>query len=277
MENKIRISNNVELQRRSDVIYVRDPSVMSSSDEKELIFWSNSPSEGPSGDLFDNIIHKSNFIRVFDKLSPDLRLLGEETILEMGGGHCWASAILKRDHPNCYVVASDLSPEAVLFSAKYESILQSKLDEKWAFNIRNIPFEDEQFDLVFTFAAFHHFSTAGDYEPAIRETVRMLKPGGRAVLLYEPSSPRWLYKPAFWRVNRKRELCSGEVDEDLFVIPEMEEICERVGCDFEARYFTSFVEREGIVETVYYYTLNRFEPLRKMLPCTVNIVIEKPA
>lgn len=250
--------------------------MLSGSDEKELHFWSTNPKEGPQGDLFDNIIYKSSFIRVFDKLIPCLRLSGKETILEMGGGHCWSSVLLKRKYPDCYVVASDLSPDALRFSSKYEDLLQSAVDEKWAFNCRNIPFEEEQFDLVFTFAAFHHFSEGNDYGPAIRETVRMLKPGGRAVLLYEPSSPQWLYKPAFRRANRKRVLCSGEVDEDLFMIPKVKEICERLGCRFEARYFTSFAEREGIIETVYYYALTHLKPLRKALPCTVNIVIEKP-
>lgn len=34
-------------------------------------------------------------------------------------------------------------------------------------------------------------------------------------------------------------------------------------------------EQEGIVATVYYYTLTQLSPLRRLLPCTVNVVIEK--
>lgn len=277
MQKKIHVSEGVKPRRYHDVLYVQDTTVSSSSDEKELRFWSADPLEGPQGDLFDNIVYKSNFIKVFDKLMPYLRVTGKETVLELGGGHCWASVLLKRNYPSCYVVASDLSPDALLFSSKYEDILQSDVDEKWAFNSRNIPFEEGQFDLVFAFAAFHHFSEGNDFGPAIREVVRVLRPGGKAVLLYEPSSPQWLYKPAFWRANKKRALCSGEVDEDLFVLPRIKEICERLGCRFEARHFTSFVEREGVIETIYFYALTRLKPLRKVLPCTVNMVIEKPA
>ncbi len=276
MREKIRVSEGVNPRQYHDIMYVRDPGALSSSDEKEMRFWSTNPLESPQSDLFDNIVHKSNFIRVFDKLVPDLRLSGDETVLELGGGHCWSSVLLKRSHPECYVVASDLSPDALLFSRKYEGVLKSEIDEKWAFNSRNIPFEDGQFDLVFAFAAFHHFSEGNDYGPAIKEAVRMLRPGGRVVLLYEPSSPRWLYKPAFWRANRKRAICSGEVDEDLFVVPKVREICGKLGCRFEARHFTSFEEREGVVETVYFYALTRLKPLRRILPCTVNMVIEKP-
>lgn len=273
---KIRVSGDVETRQHHDVSYVQGASLLSGSDEKELVFWNTDPLEGPQGDLFDNIVHKASFISVFNKLLPYLGLTGKETVLEIGGGHCWASVLVKRNHPECYVVASDLSPDAVRFANKYENLLQMFVDEKWAFNCRQIPFDGEQFDLIFTFAAFHHFGENNDFSATIQEMVRVLRRGGRIVLLYEPTSPEWVYRWAFERVNRKRASYSHTIDEDVLVLSKIRETCERLNCRFEAQYFTSFEERPGIVETVYYYTLTRMKPLRNLLPCTVNVVIEKP-
>jgi len=62
----------------------------------------------------------------------------------MGAGQGWASVILKNKYPNSYVVATDLVPGALNFCRNYEKLLNSYIDEKWAFNCRDIPFEDNQ-------------------------------------------------------------------------------------------------------------------------------------
>jgi SAM-dependent methyltransferase len=270
----LRILDNKEVYRHNNVSYVSNSS-LSESDSKELLFWSTDPLESPSGDLFTNIVRKSNFITVYEQLMPTLGLTGKETVLELGGGHCWASALIKRNYPECYIVASDLSPEAVEFVEKYEIFLGTKVDEKWAFNCRRIPFDDAQFDVIFAFAAFHHFGEERDFSEALREIVRVLRPRGRILLLYEPSSPKWLYRLALERVNRKRASFSHDVDENILILSNMERICEELGCKFRAQYFTSYEQREGIVETIYYYALTRLKPLQRLLPCTVNMTIEK--
>lgn len=239
-----------------------------------MTFWSTDPLESPSGDLFSNIVHKAHFIRVFERLMPRLDLSGGERILEVGGGHCWASALVKKNYPECYVVASDLSPDAVWFVEKYESILQTTIDEKWSFNCRQIPFADEQFDRIFTFAAFHHFGKDGDFHAPIQEMVRVLKPTGKIILLYEPSTPKWVYRWAFKRVNRKRAAFSHVIDEDVLVLSKLRRTCEQLDCRFEAQYFTGHEEREGIVEINYYFLLSRIKLLSRLFPCTVNITIK---
>lgn len=271
----IRVLGEIETFHYHDISCARNPSLVSKSDRKELLFWATDPLESPNGDLFANIVHKANFIKVFEQLMSHLDLTGKETILEMGGGHCWASALVKRNYPDCYVVASDLSPDAVRFVEKYEAILQASIDEKWSFNCRRIPFDDEQLDRIFTFAAFHHFGEKQDFSAVMQEMVRVLQPTGKIVLLYEPSSPEWTYKLAFERVNRKRASYSHTIDEDILILSNIKRMCEQLGCRFEAQYFTSYEEREGIIETVYYYTLARLKPLQRLLPCTVNITIEK--
>ena len=50
-------------------------------------------------------------------------------------------------------------------------------------DVRQMPFEDEMFDAVFASGAVHHIShDPADYERAIDEILRVLKPGGQIVI-----------------------------------------------------------------------------------------------
>lgn len=272
----LKVMDHIRADRCHGISRVANDHAPNESDEKEFVFWKTDELEAPHGELFDNILDKAIFINVFKRLMSRLELSGDETVLEMGGGQCWASAMIKREHPDCYVAASDLSPDAVRSAAKYESFLKVSIDEKWAFNCRQIPFADEQFDRVFTFAAFHHFGEEGDFDDALREMVRVVRPGGRVLLIYEPSSPEWTYKPALARARRNR-VAYNDVDEDLLVPSRLRRECERLNCRFDVEYFASYAERTGVVEMVYYYALSKMKFLRKALPCSINVAIEKPS
>ena len=91
--------------------------------------------------------------------------------------------------------------------------------------------------------------------------------------MYEPSSPQYLYKLAFKRANRIREV--EGVDEDVLVIPKLQQISERNNCNFQAEFFPFHQHRESITSTSYYYLLSKFSILQRLLVSTVNIVIEK--
>lgn len=274
----VRVLSGAKIYKHHDVLCALDTSSLLESDEKQLLFWSDDPLESPQGDLFDNILTKAVWMNVFNRLMPSLELTGHETVLELGGGHCWASTLIKRDHPGCYVVASDLSPHAVQFVEKYEALSGVLVDEKWALSCRQIPFDENQFDRIFTFAAFHHFGEGeSNFGGALREMVRVLRPKGKIVLLYESATPRWTYRWYRERQDRKRNADGSRrsVDEDVIILSNIRRICEELNCRFEAQYLTSYEERAGITETVYYYALTRLKPLRSLLPCTVNMTIEK--
>ena len=272
----IHLRKNIQYHQNQEVFCAFNEQSLSESDRKEFIAYQKTDqqrSDNKGIEVFDDIVFKSNFIKTFQQLIPSLALSGNEKILEMGAGQGWASVILKNKYPNSYVVASDLVPGALNFCRNYEKLLNSYIDEKWAFNCRDIPFEDNQFDLIFTMAAFHHFGENNDYSKTLKEMVRVLKPQGKIMLLYEPSSPKYLYNLAYKRVNQRRDL--DGVDEDVLIPSKIQESVERINCNFRAELFPEFSYREGFKSTIYYYVLSKLGRLSRLLVSTVNIVIEK--
>jgi SAM-dependent methyltransferase len=256
-----------------------DERSLTDSDRKEFVsndrFEAEQAGRNDGQIIFNDLLHKCDFIRTFQAVIPRLALHGGERVLEMGASHGWACAMLKAQFPSCYLVASDLVPETVAYTERYERLLGCRVDEKWAFNCRDIPFADAQFDCIFTFASFHHFGANGDYAPALAEMTRVLRPGGRIVLLYEPSSPAYLYKRAFKRVNRNRS--HEGVDEDVLVLGKLEPIVRRLGCAFHAEPMPFYRFRSSLPASNYYFLLSKLGPLSRAFVTTVNVTIEKPA
>src|SRR5262249_45263864 len=126
------------------------------SDQKELRFWSADPRYNRTSSLWENLKVKAGELRMFEELLPRIGAEPGERVLELGAGQAWASLMLKRLLPDCEVHASELSPEALLSAEKWEGLVEARLDGYWACQADHTPFEDRQFDRVFTFAAFHH-------------------------------------------------------------------------------------------------------------------------
>src|SRR5215471_3501555 len=79
--------------------------------------------------------------------------------------------------------SEDLSgnrPEAPLENARREGVAERVAVE--TADMRKLPFPDASFDVVVSSAAIHNLYDAADRAKAISEIVRVLKPGGRAVI-----------------------------------------------------------------------------------------------
>lgn len=255
-----------------------DEQLLTKSDRKEFVsndkFEAEQRGRSEGQIILSDLLHKCDFIRTFQTVIPRLDLRNGQTVLEMGASHGWACAMLKAQFPSCYIVASDLVPETVAYASRYEQLLGCRIDEKWAFNSRHIPFADAQFDRIFTFASFHHFGEGGNYEKALGEMVRVLRSGGKIALLYEPSSPAYLYNRAFKRVNRKRS--HEGVDEDVLVSRKLEPAARRLGCTFQAEPMPFYRFRSSLAASNYYFLLSKLGSLCRAFVTTVNITIEKP-
>jgi ubiquinone/menaquinone biosynthesis C-methylase UbiE len=78
---------------------------------------------------------------------------------------------------------TDLSPGMVEVALRNAENLGLPVDGRVA-DAERIPYEDETFDLVVGHAVLHHIP---DVDAAMREVLRVLKPGGRFVFAGEPS------------------------------------------------------------------------------------------
>lgn len=274
------LKDGVRLEMVEDIRVSLSESELTESDRKEIRFWSASPAEGPDSNLFDNLLVKAPELKMFERLLPRLDVHPGMYCLEVGAGQAWPSVMLKRAEPGAVVHASELSMAALRSAAKWEGLLGQRLDGKWVCSSRNLPFATAQFDRIFTYAAFHHFGVDGDFSPALSELLRVLKPGGRLVLLREPSAPEFLYRWQHRRVNRARKVLAGvDVDEDAIVPSRLKGLARESGARLEEVAFeTSWAFLDLSLVAVLGKALVRAVPfLGKLVPCAVNIVILIPA
>ncbi|HUO93073.1 MAG TPA: class I SAM-dependent methyltransferase [Rhizomicrobium sp.] len=236
----------------------------------EVGFWSSSDIESPGSDSIHNILMKAAEARIFmekiDTFQKEFASAG--TILELGGGQCWASCIVKRLFPAARVVGSDIAQDAIASVHKWEHVYGVRIDETVACRSYAVPFPDSSVDLIFAFAAAHHF---GRFRSTLAEISRVLKPGGTALFLHEPGCRQYLYRVAHWRVNRKRP----EVPEDVIVYKKVEAMAGEVGLTCKAQFAPTLTNRTPRA-MFYYYVLNRLPWLQHVLPCSVDIVVKKP-
>ncbi len=147
--------------------------------------------EGVSSNA-DSIGHWKRQADNFFHLLDLLHISGQERVLELGAGRCWASAYMSR--LGCQVVALDvvrvrqaggLETGAVYLdhgTPYFERILAS---------MEKLPFRQGTFDLVLSVASIHHSLFLGR---VVEEASRVLTPGGRLALTSEPCLAIWKEK-----------------------------------------------------------------------------------
>jgi ubiquinone/menaquinone biosynthesis C-methylase UbiE len=83
------------------------------------------------------------------------------------------------------VTAVDLTENALAVAKDYAKLRGVEIDFQLA-NAEQLPFEDDTFDVVYSFGVLHH---TPDIEASVREVHRVLKPGGKAyIMLYHRDS-----------------------------------------------------------------------------------------
>ena len=130
--------------------------------------------------------------------------------LELGCGTGFFLLNLKQAGVLSTGAVTDISPGMVDVAVRNAKALGFEVEGRVA-DAESIPYEDATFDLVVGHAVLHHIP---DVELALREVLRVLRPGGRFVFAGEPTRlgdriarplSRWTWKastrllPATWR------------------------------------------------------------------------------
>lgn len=124
----------------------------------------------------------------------DFEALRGKDVLEVGCGSGFASQLFAEEGAN--VTAVDLTDWAVETTRARLAAFGLRGDVRQA-DAEQLPFDDAAFDLVFSWGVIHHTS---DMDRALRELIRVLRPGGDLVLmLYHRRSLFFLVYRAFDR------------------------------------------------------------------------------
>ncbi|MDD2661177.1 MAG: class I SAM-dependent methyltransferase [Methylococcales bacterium] len=246
-------------------------SEIESKQKIEIEFWRDSEHESPEADSIHNIVNKVTDAAVFlDCINRHHKeLVFNGRVLELGGGQGWASCVYKKLFPNAHVTATDISKYAVMSLPKWERLFEVKIDNSYACTSYEINESDDSLDLIFCFAAAHHFLA---HRRTLREISRMLKPGGKAIYFNEPATPRYLYSLARWRLERTRP----EVPEDMLITSELRKLALEAGLDMYVDYYPSIIKR-GPFKAVQAISIIRdsIPFLHPLLPCSANFIFMK--
>ena len=190
-------------------------------------------------------------------------------ILELGAGQGWASCIVKRRFPHARITASDMSPDAIAGITNWERVFDVQVDEKLVAPSYDTRRPDSSVDLVFAFASAHHFVLQ---RRTLEEIARVLRPGGQALYLYEPSCSDWIHPLAAARVRRTR----SDVVEDTLKQGQIQDFARAAGLRPELHLYPSTRDR-GPVGTIYNTVLLRVPKIGLVLWCGANFRFTKPA
>lgn len=235
----------------------------------EREYWQKSDFERPGSWSLELLTLKMTEARVLlEKLARfEADFTNNATIVEIGAGQAWGSCVVREQFPGSVVVATELAYEALYTTPRWATVIGDHPTAKAACISEELPLRDGSVDLVFAFAAAHHFA---DMNKVMREISRVLRKGGVALFLHEPSSPRWINAAAVRRVNAKRP----EVPENVLVSRDVAALATAAGLQCELHHAPTTTSR-GAFETLYYLVLSHFAPLRYFLPCTMDYRITK--
>ena len=126
---------------------------------------------------------------VWTDLLDGLALRGDERLLDVGCGRGAVLLLAAKRLPRGRAIGVDLwsardqsgnGERAALRNATIEGV-QERIELQTA-DMRQLPFPDRSFDVITSSLAIHNIGSAGGREQALAEILRVLKPGGTALI-----------------------------------------------------------------------------------------------
>ena len=174
--------------------------------------------------------------QVFPKYVPFLREhCGVEffgRVLEIGAGGAWLTAEISKLPRVVEVVATDFSPKLLKERApKVFAILNANNAKitRMPGDFHQLDFPDNHFDFVVSSAVLHH---AANIVQVLRETKRVLKPGGHFVAIREPVWPLVKIKS---RAKMLETLLATGVNERFYTLADYKEFFRQAALPMEVK------------------------------------------
>jgi arsenite methyltransferase len=157
---------------------------------------------------------RSGKFHVWDAVLDDLRLRGDETLLDLGCGRGAVLLAAAKRLPRGRAIGVDLwqadqtgnSQQATLANAELENVA-GRIELHTA-DMTALPLSDESVDVIVSSLAIHNIPTHDGRRLALDQAVRVLRPGGRLAIadLWETRQHAEHLRELGWRNVRRRNL-----------------------------------------------------------------------
>jgi ubiquinone/menaquinone biosynthesis C-methylase UbiE len=220
------------------------------------------------------LLAKEGQIRHLDKLLETRNWEGLD-VLEIGGGLCWGSLIVKSKYPMSRVVSTDIASSALEKAKKVAEVLELNADQYLAVDVHRLPFPDDSFDIVFGSEMLHHLA---DPIAALREIHRVIRPGGRYLGIGEGAASRPMQfimeRTGLHRRMGGHEATKYDMKEALYSFGKWQNMFEESG--FKSVVITSTtdptIQYQSKLRLYYYCVLNLLPgPMHRILGCAITV------
>jgi arsenite methyltransferase len=151
---------------------------------------------------------------VWDRVLDDLRLRGDETVLDLGCGRGAVLTAAAKRLPRGRAIGVDLwrpdqtdnSQQATLANAALEDVAD-RVEVRTA-DMTDLPLADESVDVIVSNLAIHNIGSRAGRRKALDEAVRVLRPGGQLAIadLWETRNHAARLRDMGWRNVKRRNL-----------------------------------------------------------------------
>jgi demethylmenaquinone methyltransferase/2-methoxy-6-polyprenyl-1,4-benzoquinol methylase len=117
----------------------------------------------------------------------------EMSILDLGAGGGQISSLIQKMYPGCKIFPSDFNADMIHADKNHTSLPFNQSDA------RSLPFPDNRFDRVICGFLLRNIR---DYQVALGEILRVLKPGGKFVTLDTTPPAGSIFTPFIWLYMR---------------------------------------------------------------------------
>lgn len=151
----------------------------------------------PATDFIENLIFLGRLQQIWQRLIDRAALARGERVIDVGCGTGRATMLAaSRVSPGGAVVGIDASAEMIEAARKKAEQARQDVEFRQAV-MEALPFPDSSFDVVLSCQALHHVPRDAKHQ-ALSEMRRVLKPGGRLLLLDHGEPYRWYLKILFY-------------------------------------------------------------------------------